>query len=269
MDGRPEGGREGEINPQLYGNEVLPPFCQRPARQARASAAWVTWGATRGPLLSQRACPRSVPSPLRALLGGIRKAGGLGHLEEKAARGGHAPAKLLSPWRPALARDVLRAHTPEVSPGRPRGTVGNTTQPRRESVRESHGHRRPGLLWAEEQARNRGRHQKRIKNFSRSPLQKPGGTNSGSAEAGQPWRGSVPSSPAAPRVRVGEEINREAQRHRPGALLSRPRKQVGRRNVSPLMNSEFCSDPPGQIPALPAAASTVKIKSDANSFGTK
>lgn len=39
--------------------------------------------------------------------------------------------------------------------------------------------------------------------------------------------------------------------------------------MSLLMNSEFCSDPPGQIPALPAAASTVKIKSDANSFGTK
>lgn len=28
------GGREGEINPQLYDNEVLPPLCQRPARKA-------------------------------------------------------------------------------------------------------------------------------------------------------------------------------------------------------------------------------------------
>jgi len=47
------------------------------------------------------------------------------------------------------------------------------------------------------------------------------------------------------------------------------RNRVGRRNVPPPPSSEFCSDPPGQIPALPAAASTVKIKSDANSFGTK
>lgn len=66
------------------------------ARRARlrASAAWVTWGATRGaercrspsaPLLSQRVCSSGVTSRLRVLCGGggIRKTGDLDRLESR------------------------------------------------------------------------------------------------------------------------------------------------------------------------------------------
>lgn len=165
------------------------------------------------------------------------------------------------------------------------GEMKNTARLRRESMGESHGHRRRGLVWVKEQARNWGRHQKRIKtspclNCACESRRREAQTL---AMSGDCTRGRAPLAwlrPEQPGCRLGYvlvrtgavsmvEINREAERHRRGALLSRPRKQVGRRNVSPLMNSEFCSDPPGQIPALPAAASTVKIKSDANSFGTK
>lgn len=54
---RGEGRREGEINPQLYGNEVLPPFCQRPARQAAGLSGVGHLGSNAG--------SRALPVPFR------------------------------------------------------------------------------------------------------------------------------------------------------------------------------------------------------------
>lgn len=68
---------EGEINPQLYDNEVLPPLCQRPALRAAdlagvdhlGSSAEAQSAANRAsdPVLSQRVSSCGVDSPVRAL----------------------------------------------------------------------------------------------------------------------------------------------------------------------------------------------------------
>lgn len=300
-----EGGREGEINPQLYGNEVLPPFCQRPARQAAGlrGVGHLGSNAERRALpvpFRPSALPKGLFSqdhfPIPSSFAGDKESRRFGSFGGEAAWGGHTPAKLPRPSGSLVHFERLLSLETGFGPGcgqgpNARGVTGrvgmgemeNTTRLGRESVGGSHGHRRRRLVWVKEQARNWGRHKKRIKTSPHCACESRSREAQTLAMSGDCTRGRAPLArlrPEQPGCRLGYvlvrtgavsvvEINCEAERHRRGALLSRPRKQVGRRNVPPLMNSEFCSDPPGQIPALPAAASTVKIKSDANSFGTK
>lgn len=66
------GGRrgEGEINPQLYGNEALPPLCQRRAHPAANLSGVDHLGSSpRAPQLSQRRSWRSGDSTVRARCG--------------------------------------------------------------------------------------------------------------------------------------------------------------------------------------------------------
>lgn len=89
---RGEGRREGEINPQLYGNEVLPPFCQRPARQAAGLGGVGHLGSNAGrsalPVpFRPSALPKGLFSqryfPTPSSSGGISKDGDLDRLEAR------------------------------------------------------------------------------------------------------------------------------------------------------------------------------------------